>query len=218
MIGNNIGIWNPALGQMKLTRRAGKGDEYVGACPDCGGKDRFHVWPSDGETGRFWCRTCGRKGDGIDYLRWQHNMTFQQACDATGKTPTRRRTIKVDHSSWKVKKPITTYIPETPKVEQTVNSLSKLTLVNPVQAPSGPKLFSEKCQTCFNFDIDYDVAWCFGGGSYHNHKHLKSCPGFILAACKECEHHVKGWCTVHPRNQFVNIHFIEECPRPRKGD
>ncbi|MHB8204795.1 MAG: hypothetical protein ACYDHG_13960 [Desulfomonilaceae bacterium] len=34
--------------------------------------------------------------------------------------------------------------------------------------------------------------------------------------CLKCEHQVKGWCTAHPRNQFVNIHFIDECPRPNK--
>ncbi len=218
MTNQDIAIWAPALGQMQLNRRRGKGDEYVGACPDCGGKDRFHIWPSDGETGRFWCRQCDKRGDGIDYLRWQHNMTFKQACEATGKTPTRRRTIKVDTSWWKQKKPTTSYIPEAPKIElQTDDSVPELVIVAPVQEPSGPELFSDKCPACFKFDIEHNIAWCFSGGSYHNHRHLTSCPGFILAACKECESHRKVWCIAHPRNSFVNIRCIDECPRPNKG-
>ena len=56
-------------------------DEYAGPCPWCGGTDRFLVWPSDGDTGGFWCRRCGRKGDGIDYLRDAEDLSFQEACE-----------------------------------------------------------------------------------------------------------------------------------------
>jgi hypothetical protein len=38
------------------------GDEYYGACPFCGGDDRFRVW----QQGNYWCRPgpghCGKKG------------------------------------------------------------------------------------------------------------------------------------------------------------
>lgn len=52
------------------------GGEYAGACPWCGGKDRFRVWP---EQGRWWCRQCGRKGDAIQYLRERSGLSFVEA-------------------------------------------------------------------------------------------------------------------------------------------
>jgi len=56
--------------------------EYAGSCPQCGGQDRFLVWPSDGDSGGFWCRQCGFSGDGIDYLQEVQGMSFQEACRA----------------------------------------------------------------------------------------------------------------------------------------
>jgi len=45
-----------------ITLKHVSGDEYAGACPWCGGDDRFRVW----ETGNYWCRPgpghCGREG------------------------------------------------------------------------------------------------------------------------------------------------------------
>ena len=65
-----------------LKKQAAKGDEYAGACPWCGGKDRFRVWP---ETGRFWCCQCGKAGDEIDYLRERRGLSFREACQLTGR-------------------------------------------------------------------------------------------------------------------------------------
>jgi DNA primase len=68
-------------------------NECAGACPGCGGTDRFRVRYSR-ETGAwsFMCRSCwdagqylpekGRKrgwGDAIDYLRHYRGMSFQEA-------------------------------------------------------------------------------------------------------------------------------------------
>ncbi|MCF0231984.1 MAG: hypothetical protein HUJ63_06905, partial [Enterococcus sp.] len=42
--------------------------ELSGACPFCGGKDRFRLWPQEGDKGGYWlCRGCsdGRRSDGI---------------------------------------------------------------------------------------------------------------------------------------------------------
>jgi DNA primase len=61
------------------------GGEYAGACPFCGGHDRFRVWPEQGEHGRWWCRQCGRRGDAIQYLRDVRKMGFQEACQYVGK-------------------------------------------------------------------------------------------------------------------------------------
>ncbi|AEB08419.1 primase-helicase zinc-binding domain-containing protein [Desulfobacca acetoxidans] len=59
-----------------------KGVEYAGACPWCGGNDRFRVWP---ETGRYWCRGCGKKGDVIQYLRDKRGLSFPDACRVAGR-------------------------------------------------------------------------------------------------------------------------------------
>ena len=57
------------------------GGEYAGACPWCGGKDRFRVWPRSGEYGRFWCRRCGRAGDAVKLVKELNHLSFQEACD-----------------------------------------------------------------------------------------------------------------------------------------
>ena len=63
------------------------GGEYAGACPFCGGRDRFRVWP---KTGRFWCRGCNKAGDEIQYLRDARGLSFHDACEVVGRTPTLR--------------------------------------------------------------------------------------------------------------------------------
>jgi DNA polymerase I-like protein with 3'-5' exonuclease and polymerase domains len=44
------------------------GGEYASACPFCGGKDRFRIWPNREVGGFFWCRHCGRSGNSVKYL------------------------------------------------------------------------------------------------------------------------------------------------------
>ncbi len=48
--------------------------EWAGPCPDCGGRDRFLVWPDRPRGGAFLCRGCGAKGDGIQFLRQVYGM------------------------------------------------------------------------------------------------------------------------------------------------
>lgn len=55
------------------------GSEYHGPCPFCGGDDRFIVWPEQGNTGRYWCRQCNRKGDTIQFLRDRDGCSFAEA-------------------------------------------------------------------------------------------------------------------------------------------
>lgn len=66
-----------------------KGGEYHGPCPapGCGGEDRFHLWPQQGESGTFWCRQCGIGGDAIQFLRDIEGMGYREACAALGKEP-----------------------------------------------------------------------------------------------------------------------------------
>ena len=60
------------------------GGEFAGACPFCGGNDRFRVWP---ETGRYWCRSCEKAGDSIQYLRERRGLSFVEACHYLGRDP-----------------------------------------------------------------------------------------------------------------------------------
>jgi hypothetical protein len=72
------------------SKKAGStgGGEYAGPCPWCGGDDRFRVWPSQGEAGKYWCRGCEKKGDAIQYLRDYRKFTFQEACQYLGREMT----------------------------------------------------------------------------------------------------------------------------------
>lgn len=60
------------------------GGEWHSRCLGCGGTDRFCVWPSGGNDGRYWCRQCGRKGDAIQYLRDFRGLSFLEAKRALG--------------------------------------------------------------------------------------------------------------------------------------
>ncbi|HOU49846.1 MAG TPA: primase-helicase zinc-binding domain-containing protein [Smithella sp.] len=62
------------------------GGEYCGPCPFCGGTDRFRVWP---ESGRYWCRSCGKAGDEIQYLRDRRGLSYVDACRYLGNEPKR---------------------------------------------------------------------------------------------------------------------------------
>ena len=63
------------------------GGEYASACPMCGGKDRFRIWPEQ-KDGSWWCRGCNKGGDAIQLLRDAKGMSFKEACDYVGHTPT----------------------------------------------------------------------------------------------------------------------------------
>ena len=65
------------------------GGEYAGACPFCGGNDRFRVWPEE-DGGRYWCRNCGKAGDSIQWLRERRGLSFVEACQYLGQEPSPR--------------------------------------------------------------------------------------------------------------------------------
>lgn len=56
--------------------------EYSSACPICGGTDRFIVWAN---KNKFWCRSCGIKGDDIDYLMNIRGLSIKEAMKAQGR-------------------------------------------------------------------------------------------------------------------------------------
>jgi len=53
--------------------------EWAGPCPFCGGRDRFRLWPFEGSTGRWWCRQCGKTGDGIALFMQLNTTNFAEA-------------------------------------------------------------------------------------------------------------------------------------------
>lgn len=57
------------------------GDEYAGACPFCGGKDRFRVQPNRPDGAKWYCRGCGNEKwhDVIDYVIYRDRVDFQEA-------------------------------------------------------------------------------------------------------------------------------------------
>jgi len=61
--------------QLKQLSQRGDG-EYAGACPLCGGQDRFHV-----KGDHFYCRQCyPRGGDVINLVQLIHGVSFLEAC------------------------------------------------------------------------------------------------------------------------------------------
>lgn len=80
------------------------GGEWATACPVCGGRDRFRVWPEEGEFGRYWCRGCGKGGDAIQYLRDIRGMSYQQACNFLGKEPKLKTVAGNKQSRWQPRK------------------------------------------------------------------------------------------------------------------
>jgi len=66
------------------------GGEWAGACPWCGGKDRFRVWPEQ-DGGRYWCRGCDQHGDAVQWLRERRGLSFGEACKVLGRDPGPRK-------------------------------------------------------------------------------------------------------------------------------
>lgn len=60
------------------------GGEFSSSCPKCGGKDRFRIWPYEGRTGRYWCRQCNLKGDGIRFAMEFMGKPYPEACEIFG--------------------------------------------------------------------------------------------------------------------------------------
>ena len=61
------------------------GGEYAGACPFCGGRDRFRVQP---DARRWLCRACtnGAWQDAIEYVKRREHCDFRAACAILGGT------------------------------------------------------------------------------------------------------------------------------------
>ena len=68
----------------KAARINGRGIEYQGPCPFCGGTDRFRVQP---DMGLWWCRQCSESehwSTAPDYVMRRDNVAFRDALKALG--------------------------------------------------------------------------------------------------------------------------------------
>lgn len=70
----------------QLKKVAGtRGGEYHGACPRCGGKDRFAIQPHLINGGRWMCRQCSPTWqDAISYVRWMDGCSYGEALATLG--------------------------------------------------------------------------------------------------------------------------------------
>lgn len=70
------------------------GGEYHGACPFCGGKDRFSAQPN-AQPPRWYCRQCQKHGDAIAFVMAYESCDFKEAIAKlnieSGYKPSQRR-------------------------------------------------------------------------------------------------------------------------------
>jgi len=79
---SHVNLLNLIHTPMKKVASTG-GGEYAGACPLCGGKDRFRAWPH-ADPPRWWCRQCGQSGDAIALEQLLSGSSFVEACETLG--------------------------------------------------------------------------------------------------------------------------------------
>lgn len=81
-------VTSKGITMKRMSNSQKRGVEFWGACPSCGGNDRFHVWPDErnGE-GSYWCRSCGKAGDLVQFFVDFQGMTFPDAFKAAGRDP-----------------------------------------------------------------------------------------------------------------------------------
>jgi DNA primase len=73
-----------------------RGGEYAGACPFCGGDDRFRVQPK-ADPPQWWCRGCSpdnRWQDAIDFVMKRDGLDFEAACAALGELASSSSSIR----------------------------------------------------------------------------------------------------------------------------
>lgn len=90
-INNNYDLLTLAQGDTKLKH---SGKFYIGACPFCGGRDRFNLKHTP-EGWRWFCRKCGdgKYHSTIDYIMRRDDLDFKQALESLGGDAIRPRAI-----------------------------------------------------------------------------------------------------------------------------
>ena len=73
---------------LSFTKKATtQGGEYSGACPWCGGTDRFSIHPGQDH---FVCRKCKKAGDSISFVIHFHDKSYLEACKILNISPDRK--------------------------------------------------------------------------------------------------------------------------------
>ena len=81
---NILQVIESSTGICYLKKASTKGGEYSGACPWCGGTDRFSIHPAQNH---YVCRQCKRAGDSIQFLKDHDGKTYIEACVSLGVAP-----------------------------------------------------------------------------------------------------------------------------------
>ncbi len=101
---NILDMANQSYGVRKYKKVASTNrGEYAGPCPECGGKDRLRFWPFhdqyEDKGGFFWCRQCGKSGDGIAFARQFLGQNYVDACTMVGVEPATRKNSRMKTKS-----------------------------------------------------------------------------------------------------------------------
>lgn len=123
-----------------------RGGEYKGACPFCGGKDRFWVHPNY-HTGEWKCRQCDRGGDLITYAMERYSLGFKQACEFVG----------VDVNT----------LPHRPQRVTSGNSVPSLGQYVALSDGGWQEGANEFCSECF------EILWCSAGEKARAYLHRR---------------------------------------------
>lgn len=142
------------------------GGEWAGACPFCGGRDRFRVWPL-ADHPHWWCRGCERKGDAVDYVRERgtlqgQRLTYSEACALLGTTPRERPQVGAKAAGMAVA------LPEEPppsawqEAAKRVAEAAMQTLWSPIGAKALAYLRERRAftdKTIHTWRLGYNAAW-----------------------------------------------------------
>jgi hypothetical protein len=125
-------------GKLKRVART-QGGEYAGACPFCGGRDRFRVWP---DRGRWWCRVCERHGDALSFVQQREGFGFGEALHYLG--------LQGNEPTWSP-------APREPVLPEAVEP-------PPHEWQQAALAFAEQAQAALWGDYDRPLTWLRGRG------------------------------------------------------
>lgn len=86
------------FGLMPKRTASTNGGEYHSSCPNCGGSNRFCIWPEEKLGGRYWCRQCNQNGDAIEFCKKFIGMSFIDACKKVG-----QEGVSINREAFKLK-------------------------------------------------------------------------------------------------------------------
>jgi len=186
-----------------------KGGEWCGPCPVCGGKDRFRVWPEEGERGRFWCRQCGKSGDAASFLMWVEHYPYIEACRELNVIPKRTRRLTGSNGEWRRR-----------------NDLVVVDLAQPVHPPAASMASvheSASPQTTEGSDPSPEIGVNVADRLKETSETMAAplhgvetgAPPNLRPFCLgvECSRYSDGFCWHGRERTYRNIQVMQSCPR-----